>query len=189
MRTDAPAAGLDGSGLDRATALSRAFAHAAESLAARVELGWVAAVVAYLKLERGPGHGHRDDGCGRPRVLDDVAQRLLHDPVGGSLDERRQVTGVVLVAQLHAQVILLKVVYELAQVIQPGRGVKPGVWLTDPDLPDRFPGIAQRARGNLIDLAQRLRSAWPVAVEQPPAGARLQGNARQRMAHHVVHVP
>jgi hypothetical protein len=65
--------------------------------------GGTAPVVDYVELERLGAITDYNLGAGGARMLDDVRQRLLHDPVGGEVDPGRNMHGLPLEPQLHRE--------------------------------------------------------------------------------------
>ena len=115
----APAAGRIGPGVDGPAVLRGALAHPAQPVPVAVVGGQAAAVVADVELQRPVLHRDRHDRAGGPRVLDDVAQRLLHDPVRRGLHDDRHAGRVARALQPHAQVVLLQARHELVEVLEP----------------------------------------------------------------------
>ncbi len=128
-----------------------------------------------------------DPGASRRRVLDDVGQRLLHDPVRRQVDARRQLAGAADGLDLDRDPGLAHVA---EQVVEPGEGrlrrVLVDLVLGVAEHREQPAHVAERRGVGALDRVQRLADRGRVGVEGAPGAAGLEHGHRDRVRDDVV---
>jgi hypothetical protein len=119
-------------------------------------------------------------------VLDDVGERLLHDPVGGQLQPRGQGPRGPLDLHLHRDPGRLGVGGEQVQRREPGLGL--GRHVVGAQGAQQPAHVLERAPPGLLDHAQRPGRLLRGLLDQVGAHARLDGDHAHRVGHDVVQV-
>jgi hypothetical protein len=121
-----------------------------------------------------------------PGVAERVRQRLLHDPVRGEVDARRQLDRIALDAVLDRQARVADLLDEPAERRHPRLRRERGQLVRAAEHPEQAAHLGERGAAGLLDGQQRLALALLLGRQQPPDGPGLDGHHRDAVGDDVV---
>ncbi len=169
-------------------------AHETESAALRASRpGRTAAVVGDLHLDARVEIAQPHVHTARQGVLHDVGQGLLGDTVDRQRDPVRHRIRLPVDGEGHVERLTAGALHQAGQVLQVGRGLAGRLRL----LRRRLPGLGtqhteqtaqflDRGASRLLDGVQRRARQFPVGVDHPARGTRLDAHHRHVVCDHVV---
>ena len=142
--------------------------------------------VADGELERGRRPREADGRRGAGRVLADVGERLLQDPVGGQVERGRQRSRIAVGPQLDRDAGRARVLDQRRQLRQPRLRAVLGSLVALAQDAEHAAHLAERLVRRAADRPQRLARPRRVLLERGLGGVGLHGDHADAVGDHVM---